>query len=250
MNPYYSDASVALYLGDACDLMRSGPRGFDLIIADPPYGETSLRWDRRVRGWTDLALEVLSGRGSLWCFGSMRMFLAESFKGWRFAQDVVWEKQNGSGFQADRFKRVHEFACQFYPAAMRWSSVYKQPVTTPDATPKVVRRKARPAHMGKAGEHLYVSEDGGPRLQRSVIRVPNCHGRAVHPTQKPEGIVEPLLRYSCPPAGAVFDPFAGSGTTLVVAKQLGLRAVGVEINEAYCEAAAKRLAQTLALGAA
>ena len=77
----------------------------------------------------------------------------------------------------------------------------------------------------------------------SAIYVPSCHGYAQHPTQKPLGILSPLITYSCPPGGLVLDPFMGSGSTLVAAKQLGRRAVGIEAREDYCEIAAGRLQQ-------
>ena len=78
---------------------------------------------------------------------------------------------------------------------------------------------------------------------QSVVDVPNCHGYAEHPTQKPLGIIDPLLRYSCPVYGIVLAPFCGSGSELVQAKRLGMRGVGIEIEEKYCEIAAKRLSQ-------
>lgn len=179
----------------------------------------------------------------MWVFGSLRFFLEgrSEFEEWTLAQDIIWEKHNGSSFHADRFKRVHEHAVQFYRG--EWSAVYKAPVTTPDATARAVRRKQRPPHTGHIEAGSYVSHDGGPRLMRSVIAVRSCHGEAEHPTQKPVGIIDPLLRYSCRPGGIVLDPFMGSGSTLVAAKSLGLRAVGIEINERYCEIAAKRLSQ-------
>lgn len=70
----------------------------------------------------------------------------------------------------------------------------------------------------------------------------NPDGKRVHPTQKPLSVI----RWCCgfvPDAKSVLDPFMGSGTTLVAAKLLGLRAVGIEINREYCEAAVKRLRQ-------
>jgi site-specific DNA-methyltransferase (adenine-specific) len=59
--------------------------------------------------------------------------------------------------------------------------------------------------------------------------------------EKPLGILDPLIRYACPPGGLVLDPFAGSGSTLDAARQCGRRAIGVEANERYAEAAARRL---------
>jgi len=69
-----------------------------------------------------------------------------------------------------------------------------------------------------------------------------------HPTQKPIGLMSELCELSCQPDGQVFDPFLGSGTTLVAAYRLGRRGVGIEISEEYCELAARRLEQEIAQG--
>jgi site-specific DNA-methyltransferase (adenine-specific) len=179
----------------------------------------------------------------MWCFGSMRMFLAHApeFSDWRLSQDVIWEKHNGSGFAADRFKRVHEIATHWYRG--EWADAYHETPKTLDATKRAVRRKERPTHMGEIADSTYSSEDGGPRLTRSVIYCRSMHGRALHPTEKPSGILEPLMEYGCPPGGTILDPSAGSSSTLAAAKGMGLRAVGIEADERYCEIAAKRLAQ-------
>jgi DNA modification methylase len=69
----------------------------------------------------------------------------------------------------------------------------------------------------------------------------NPDGKREHPTQKPLSLMKWCLKFV--PIGVVVDPFAGSGTTLIAAKELGRRAVGIEIEERYCEIAAKRLSQ-------
>lgn len=242
-------------LGDSLLHMRDMPPGtVDAVITDVPYGETSLKWDRWPKGWLGLVAPLLKPSGSLWCFGSMRMFLehaTEFAEHFRFVQDLVWEKQNGSGLHDDRFRRVHECVTHWVPKGSSWSKTYKLPITTNDARARTVRRKQRPSHWGAIGnEHTFTSEDGGPRLMRSVIAVKNCHGRAIHPTQKPEDIVEPLLRYSVPPGGLVLDPFMGSGTTLLVARSLGMSAIGIEADLGHHERACERLASTLPLGGA
>lgn len=241
--PFYDEDGITIYHADFRDVEVPGVA--DCIVTDPPYGQTSLYWDRWVSEWPTTVRPSLRFGASMWCFGSLRMFMehAPEFAGWRFAQDLVWEKHNGSNFHADRFRRVHEQVAQFYPNGTPWGDVYNVTPTTPDATRWTVRRKERPPHTGDIADSTYTSSDGGPRLQRSVIRVRSMHGRAQHPTQKPVGIVAPLIEASCPPDGTVYDPFAGSGTTGVAAREVGRRAVLVEIQERYCEIAAKRLSQ-------
>jgi site-specific DNA-methyltransferase (adenine-specific) len=235
VKPYYQDEYVQIFHGDCREILPELPQ-VDLVLTDPPYGETSLEWDSRVADW----LPLLPAR-NLWCFGSLRFFMQQSFDPWSFAQDIVWEKHNGSIFHADRFRRVHEHVVEFYSG--EWSSIYKSPIKTLDATAKVIRRKTRPAHSGHLEDGAYTSRDGGPRLQRSVIRVRSCHGYAQHPTQKPIGIVAPLVEFSCPLQGIVLDPFLGSGTTAVAAKKLNRKCIGIEIEERYCEIAANRCRQ-------
>ena len=239
--------SVELITGDCMScLWKRGP--FDMILADPPYGDTSLSWDQHVRGWEAVAHDLLKPSGSMWVFGSMRFFMATAERfaaaGWRYAQDVVWEKHNGSGFHADRFKRVHEHAIQFYRADAPWSGVWNEVQVTRDAVQRSVKRKkGRPAHMGNIDQAPYASEDGGPRLMRSVIYVHSMHGRAIHKTQKPGGILEPLIEYACPPGGLLIDPHAGSCSSLMTARMTGRRAIGVELYEPHAEAAALWLSQ-------
>lgn len=252
-----SDLGTGLTLiqGDALKVLASIEVGsIDAVITDVPYGETSLKWDRWPTGWLAAVAPLLKPTGSLWCFGSMRMFLdhAEEFREhFAFGQDLVWEKQNGSGLHNDRFRRVHECITHWVPKASKWGEVFKVPVKTNDATARTVRRKTRPAHWGAIGtDRVFTSEDGGPRLMRSVIAMRNCHGRAIHPTQKPEDIVEPLLRYSVPPGGLVLDPFAGSGTTLAVARSLGMRCIGIEADPKHYQSACDRLRGSLPLGGA
>lgn len=237
---YYQDEHVTLIHGDCREVLPHLP-SVDLVLTDPPYGDTSLAWDARVDGWAGDALRA----SQLWCFGSMRFWLGTGpmllAQGWSFAQDLVWEKHNGSNFHADRFRRVHEHALHFYRGA--WRDLHRDVPTTADATKRTVRRKERPAHTGEIANSVYVSHDGGHRLSRSVQRIRSCHGSAVHPTQKPTELIELLVSYSCPPGGFVLDPFAGSGSTLVAARALNRRAIGIEVDERYCEIAAKRLQQ-------
>lgn len=212
----------------------------DAIITDPPYGVTSLEWDKWPDGWPEVAAQAAD---QLWCFGSMRMFLDkwEQFSKWKMAQDIVWEKHNGSNSANDRFRRIHELALHFYRG--KWKELYKKPQYTNDATARTLRRKKRTQHWGKIGNSDYFSVDGGPRLMSSVIYARSCHGHAVNEAQKPEAIVIPLVEYSVPDGGLVVDCFAGSGTTLAVAKKTGRRAIGIEKRPEQCRFIVERLAQ-------
>lgn len=238
--PYYADEQVTLYLGDMRELLPELGLQADCIVTDPPYGETSLEWDRWPTGWPTLAATVTS---SMWCFGSMRMFLDQRHDfqaaNWKLSQDIVWEKNRGSGFATDRFKRVHEHALHWSRGT--WNTTHHDTPRRPHDGP---RRNGtvwhgNSEHTGDLAPGAWT--DDGTRQQESVFHVPNMHGRALHPTEKPIGILDPLICYACPAGGLVLDTFAGSGSTLDAARQAGRRAIGIEADEAHCEAAARRL---------
>ena len=246
LKPYYEDtkSGIVIYHGDCRDVLPHLPK-VDLVLTDPSYGETSLPWDRWVPGWPNL---ICDKTNSLWCFGSLRMFLAnrDDFARWTLAQDLVWEKPNGAGMAADRFRKVHELIVHFYRGP--WSLVrHECPKLDCDdfgrrKGPHIRRRKVRPTHYGEVAENRGYTYDGR-RIQRSVILAANRSGTALHPTEKPIGVVRPIIRYSTTENDAILDPFMGSGTTLRAAKDLGRKAIGIEIEERYCEIAARRLAQ-------
>jgi site-specific DNA-methyltransferase (adenine-specific) len=230
--------------GDCREVMPlMEPESFDLCLTDPCYGDTSLDWDRQNNDWIGHIARLLKPNGSLWVFGSLRslipVFDEAKTHGFKYSQEIIWEKQNGTGFHADRFRRVHEFAVLFYRG--KWSDTYHKTQYTNDATKRQVRRKKRPAHTGNIEASHYVSHDGGPRMMRSVIRERNEHGRAIHPTQKPADLLKHLIKYSCPIGGRVIDPFAGSGSTAVAATDAHCNCVLIEINSIMADKAAARL---------
>jgi site-specific DNA-methyltransferase (adenine-specific) len=240
VKPYYQHAGITIYYGDCREILPKLAIDVDVTLADPPTGETALEWDKWPRGW----VASLPG-SSLWCFGTLRMFRAHfaEFQEWKLAQDIVWEKHNGSGMMADRFRRVHEQVAQFYRG--KWSAVFHEAQKTFDATARTIRRKQKLSHWSKIKSGHFTATDGGARLMRSVLRIRSEHGRAENETQKPLALLRTILAYSCPKSGLVLDPMAGSGSTLVAAKSLGMRGVGIETREPQCEIAAKRLSQEI-----
>src|SRR5215831_11700792 len=160
--PYYADPQVTLYLGDCRAILPELRIRADCIVTDPPYEETSLPWDHWQDGWLTVAAVVTR---SLWCFGSLRMFLAHAgeFASWKLSQDVIWEKHNGSGFAADRFKRVHEQPAHWYRGD--WRTVYHDAPREAGGNGRKnipMRKCNKTRHTGIVGDSVYV--DDGMRL--------------------------------------------------------------------------------------
>lgn len=259
--PYYEDDWVTLWHGDMREVVPALAITADCIVTDPPYGETRLTWDRWPDGWPEVAAAATR---SMWVFGSMRLFGqtwgAFTGSGWSVSQDfvgydeegepvykdvtVVWEKHNGSGFAADRFRRVHEHAVHWYRGS--WSAIHHEVPILGHTGPNQGTRKASRAgteHLGQGNGHNRPWLDTGTRLMRSVLPVRSMHGRALHPTEKPVALLDPLVRYACPPGGTVLDPFAGSGSVSEAARLSGRKAILVEADERYCETIARRVSQ-------
>ena len=242
--PYYEGDGITLYLGDMCEVLL-GAAIADVVVTDPPYGETSLSWDRWPDRWPDVVANALPETTSMWCFGSMRMFLdrRDEFARWSLSHEVIWEKPRGGGMaHRDRFVRQHEYALHWYRGA--WGDVHhdQQRTERPGVDKGSVHRgETGPAWSGLRRANIWT--DDGTRGLGAILRAPNMRMRGIHPTEKPTAILEPLIRYACPVEGVVLDPFAGSGSTLEAARATGRKAVGIEASEAYCEAIASRLAQ-------
>ena len=239
VTPYYWDDWCCLLQGDCRDVLPRVPGG-EVVITDPPYGETACAWDHCATGWLALIQAPM-----LWCFGSLRFLLThvQEFQGWHFAQELIWEKHNGSGLSVDRFRRVHELVTHWYRGP--WHTLYHQVPRGAGTGARQGSFRIRPQrgtpHRSSRPTRLW--EDDGTRMVRSIVPVRSTHHEAEHPTQKPVALLRLLVEYSCPPGGLVLDPFAGSGTTLVAAKTLGRRAIGIEKEARYCAVAARRLAQ-------
>lgn len=224
--------SITVLTGDCRDLLP-GLRA-DVIITDPPYGVTSHAWDTWPDGWPKLALAAAP---HMWCFGIQSMWLerAAEFAGWKYAEEIVWEKHNGSGAPSapGRFLQVHELVLHWYQPP--WSSVCAEAPRLPYDGPRIgtVRRTSKKdaPHRG-AYKELTEWTDDGTRLARSVLRFPSSHATGVHETQKPAGLLDILVRASCPLGGTVLDLHAGSGAVLAAAEAAGRNSIGLEIDPA------------------
>ncbi|MFG3050353.1 DNA-methyltransferase [Kitasatospora sp. NPDC048239] len=245
--PYYQDDHVTLYHGDNRELLPALGITADLIVTDPPYGimqrTGSCTWDEWPDDWVALAATVAR---SMWCFGTARIFLDHYADfiaaGWRMSQDVIWAKTAGTGVQADRFRRAHEHVFHWYQGP--WSDIHHETPRVPSNRPKTGTVKRARGGRGDTYTHRPAGTwtDDGLRCQLSVITASAVRARR-HPTEKPVPVLDLLIRYGSPEGGLVVDLFAGSGSTLDAARQADRRAIGIEADERYCEAAARRLSQ-------
>lgn len=207
MTPYYADDLVTLWLGDCREV--TGWLEADVLVTDPPYG---------IGYSTDF-----SGQ----------------FKGAQIAGD------------ADETLRDEVLAAWGDRPAVVFASHKQRPYGKPHPMP-LIFDKGDDIGMGDLSwpwrpsyELAWVYGKGWTgKRSGAVLRyrvLPGNFTHRDHPTQKPVGLFEDIITKA--PPGIIADPFAGSGSTLVAARNLGRRAVGVEIDEAYAEKAARRLSQ-------
>lgn len=205
--PYYQDEHVTLYHGDCLTEHREWLDA-DVLVTDPPYGIDYQSGSRR----DSLAASILGDKDT----AARDCVLAEFdgpalvFGTWRIPRPpetralLVWDTKGALG--------MGDLSIPWKPSS----------------------------------QEVYVIGQGftGRRTSNVLTYAPvqsmARNGRD-HPHQKPIPLMRDLIA-KCPP-GVIADPFAGSGSTLVAARNLGRKAIGVELEERYCEIIAKRLAQ-------
>lgn len=218
IRPYYEDDHATIYNGDCLDVLPN-VRPVSLVVTDPPYN-LSLQSTGINSGWGDLMngayfyaqvlREIKSAtkmrQGAAWIFNSWRCF------------PVIAK----ASFEAD----------WNIESLMVWDKQWIGPGGTSGLRPSY-ELVALFRHEAFAIENRSV-----PDIWRSKYSGQKPNG---HPAEKPEALVQRIIDVSG--GGTVLDPFMGSGTTLVAAKRQGQKSVGIEIEERWCEVAAKRLSQ-------
>lgn len=213
MTIVYQDELVTLYQGDC--LAIPAWASADVLITDPPYGVGgNLTTTTATHEW-DKTLEVRDA--------ALAMFLSAGAR----------------GSELDR------------PYAM-FASPRRLDAAVPHREVPLIWDKGAGVGMGDTRfpwrpsyELIYVSGSGwAGHRSTAVLQVPlasNAATKAGHPTPKPVALMRMLIEKA--PSGVICDPFAGTGSTLVAAKELGRRAIGVELDPVYAHIAAARLAQ-------
>ena len=244
-----------IFVGDAVEfLLRLEPGSVALVFADPPYNKGKRFGNNRDRRpdyepwtaqWLDLAKRALSKDGSIYvCSTWERSGLIQRLLEERFVvrNRITWKRDKGRGARAN-WKNNHEdiwFATAGDRYTFNLDAVkVKKPVIAPyrdtEGRPKDWTESAEGRHRLTHPSNIWID-----------LCVPfwSMRENTPHPTQKPERLVERILLAGSRPGDLVVDPFLGSGTTAVVARRLGRRFAGVDLNPDYVRLAMKRLAKT------
>ena len=207
IEPYYSDDFVTIYHGDCKEILPV--LLFDVVITDPPYGISYV---------SNFSLNGPSKRIHGDDTTDLRDYVIKAADGKPMLIFGTWKMPR--------------------PAETRQLLIWHKTET--------VFMGDLSLPWGPAHEEIYVIGDGWTGKRRSNVYSiksysPGAKERPDHPTPKPVFLMRELVERS--PEGVILDPFMGSGSTLRAAKDLGRKAIGIEIDEQYCEIAVKRLAQ-------
>lgn len=212
--PYYTDGQITLYLGDALELAQWREHGH-VMVTDPPYGIGGSLGSHKLTG---LARGIPVHERQEW----------DDDLSVRDEVLAMWGERPYAIFGSPR--RI-DAAPPYREVPLIWD---KGNVVAMGDT----RFPWRPTY-----ELVYINGAGwSGRRDEAVLRVRHDTRAARdlgHPTPKPVALMEAIIRKA--PPGVIVDPFAGTGATLIAARNLGRRAIGVEISPQYCKAAVYRI---------
>jgi len=236
MKPYYNHAGITIYHGDCREVLPTLPK-VDLVLTDPPWlasnGSRVLRRPGDGLGVAPSRLSTSLRYGSIGVFDAT--LIEESF-----------EKAESDTLVLCGYMELGQVCA----ITKKVRGVFVWHNTRPTPIPGSVRQRDV-SFIVWGGEKTSVNDGRSwgsclfsyPSLQAGCMateRILNYDGTTAHPCQEPIKLFSALL---FPTSGVILDPFMGSGTTLVAAKNLGRKAIGIEIEERYCEIAAERLSQ-------
>jgi len=247
---FYHHPNGEIWIGDAiawlCSLKNES---VDLVFADPPYNIKKAEWDTFESQqvyvewslqWIEQAARVLKPTGTLYVCGfseilaDLKLPALRFFKGCRW---LVWHYKNKANLGSD-WGRSHESILHFRKGKEFVFNI--DDVRIPLKYPE--HPQAETSQYGK--KQIWQPHPGGAK-PRDVIEIPTtCNGmheKTPHPTPKPEELLRKIILASSSTGDLVIDPFLGSGTTAVVAEQLGRKWMGCDLSHEYCYWAAERI---------
>lgn len=233
--PYYDGGGVTIYHGDTLQVLDElAISGVDAVVTDPPYASGSRTEASRVSSGAmvragrfadrPIDLDQMTTTGFVWLMRNVALACYPLLPdGGSFLSFIDWRQWPN------------------LVGALETCNYRVQGMVVWDKGSMGLGNGFRAQH-----ELVCHASRGVPLVHdKGTGNVLRC-GRVEptdHPSPKPEPIMQRLLRVVAPPGGLILDPFMGSGTTLRAAVNLGMRAIGIESVEAYCEVAAKRLGQ-------
>jgi len=245
VKPYYQDKWVTIYHGDCREILPELPK-VDLVLTDPPYQVTNDTND--IMDWSIWSLVVAKLKDGCGLFtfcgqATIDIFMLElKTQGLTWLNTIIWHYDNTMVRERRRFGisydpilfyskgRLVSFDCD----SVRVEYKSKERLKTP---------------VYKNGKAWMPNPLGA--LRKDVWAIPAITSPAYtdekvgHKWQKPIAVLEPMIQATTTQNQIILDFFLGSGTTAVVAKKLQRRCIGIEIEERYCEIAAKRCSQSV-----
>ena len=240
--------------GDAFEVVnRLSEKTFDLLFADPPYNltknfgansfkQTSLdEYEIWLDSWLKQCVKLLKKTASIYICGDWRSASAIQRVGMRYfnlRNRITWEREKGRGAKANWKNAAEDI----------WFFTVSDDFTFNLDAVKTKRKVLAPYRENGQPKDWSKSENGNFRLTHpsnlwTDLTVPfwSMPENTTHPTQKPEKLLAKIILASTSENDLILDPFAGSGTTAVVAKKLNRRFVGIEADDKFCLLAQKRL---------
>lgn len=251
----YNKNGISVYNDDCFSVLPTINSSIDLVLSDMPYAVTANKWDR-VPDLSTLweQLKSIGNNATVYVFTASNPFTSQlvcSNLEW-FRYDWVWKKQSPTDFLNCNYKplRIKEDIVVFSSSTV--GSLSKNPIRYyPQGIVPVQKSKRnnpnskwriRKGYNG-TGNILNSSSHYTQRYTNyptNILEFGNDEER-LHPTQKPVSLMEYLINTYTKVGDTVLDPFMGSGTTLVAAKNLGRKAIGIDISREYCDIAINRL---------
>jgi site-specific DNA-methyltransferase (adenine-specific) len=238
LKPYYEHAGITIYHGDCREILPS--LKVQCVVTSPPYNTlpiahkpSGIHAERRsgVNQWIAKAVN-----------GYFDVRPEEEYQKWireiigaclDICDGLVWVNH----------KVRYRDGVAIHPARMLPFPIYSEIIWNRRGSMALNCKRYAPSHETILGFGRPLDWDDSLNKLMSVWDDIPPQLESEHPCPYPEEIPARLLRSSCPIGGIVLDPFSWIGTTLRAAKDLGRRAIGIEIEERYCEIAAKRLSQ-------
>lgn len=245
---YYNKRNFKLIKGDSLEVLKTiKPKSVDMIFADPPYflsgdgiscsggkmvSVNKGKWDKKVslnekhefnKEWIRLCKEVLTDNGTIWISGTLHNIysigMALEEEGFKILNNITWKKLNPPP----------NLSCRYFVHSTEtiiWA-----------------RKDLKNAHH-KFNYTLMREMNSGKQMKdvwETSLTKPSEKKCGKHPTQKPMELLEKIILSSTDKGDLILDPFNGSGTTGIVANNLGRKYIGIEKEKQYLDLTIRRL---------